>query len=254
MSARKRAIAASFDGAAAGYDAHAALQARAADWLASGVLALGLPENCRMLEIGCGTGMLTARLAAALPGLGGVASDMAPAMVAACRARMGAAWAYAVMDAEAPCVTGGFDLVVGGMAAQWFEAPARSVAGLGRLLHPGGWLALSVPEAESLAGWRAACAAEGVVAPMPDFAAVDALVDGWRGRVMVHRTRVRLRHDSGVGFLVSLRGVGAAVPRAGHVPMTPGTLRRVLRRFEASGGAVADYALAAIFLRRDPPS
>ena len=253
MSGRKRAIAAAFGGAAAGYDAHAALQAQAADWLAGLVAGLTLPGTCRMLEIGCGTGLLTARLAAVMPGLAGVVSDLAPAMVAACRARMGDGFGYVAMDAEAPCVTGGFDLVVGGMAAQWFETPGRSVAGLGALLRPGGWLVLSVPEAESLPAWRAACVAEGVVPPMPEFASVAALSGGWPGPLVVRRCRVRVRYGSGVEFLAGLKGVGAAVPRAGHAPMAPGVLRRVLRRFEREGEGVAAYALAAMCLGKDQP-
>ncbi len=253
MSARKRAVAAAFAGAAAGYDAHAGLQAEAAAWLAEIVGGLGLTAPCRMVEIGCGTGLLTACLAARLPGLHGVVSDLAPAMVARCRARMGPPFTYVVMDAERPCLRGQADLLVGGLAAQWFEAPGRSVAGLATLLRPGGWVVLSVPEAESLTGWRAACVAEGVEPPMPALPSVADLTACWRGEVLVRRTRVRVRHENGVDFLAAVKGVGAQVPRPGHVPMRAGTLRRVLRRFERESGAVAAYALAAICLRVDYP-
>ena len=80
----KQRIAAAFSAAVASYEAAAEAQDLAATGLAERVAGLILPPNPRVLEVGCGTGLLTRRL---LPKVGGhwLITDIAPAMVDATR-------------------------------------------------------------------------------------------------------------------------------------------------------------------------
>ena len=57
--------------------------------------------------------------------------------------------------------------------------------------------------------------------------------------------RSEQRHESAADFMRALRAIGAGTPREGHHPIPPGAMRRIARRFEASG-AVAAYEVALI--------
>jgi malonyl-CoA O-methyltransferase len=73
-----------FGRAAAAYEAHAGVQARMADALLD--LWGDRPAPARVLEFGCGTGLLTRRLVARFPGSSIFATDAAPEMLEIARA------------------------------------------------------------------------------------------------------------------------------------------------------------------------
>ena len=68
MSGWKESVRRRFDAAAGSYDGHAGPQRRVAADLARRVLAQPLPAGPEVLEIGCGTGALTAALSPAALG------------------------------------------------------------------------------------------------------------------------------------------------------------------------------------------
>lgn len=120
-----------FGRSAAGYEANAGVQARMADVL------LGLwgdrPAPERVLEFGCGTGLLTRRLRARFPRARIVATDAAPEMLEFARAALSAQVADAVgpvtyreLDARggspAPVAStdGPPDLLASNALVQWF--------------------------------------------------------------------------------------------------------------------------------------
>lgn len=247
----KARVAASFAAAAGSYDAHAGLQRRAAAALVGLAAGLDLPSAPRMLELGCGTGLLTEALAAALPGLHGLVTDIAPPMLAACRARFGPAFLYAALDAEQPgLVSDRFDLLAAGLVAQWFTAPAASIRHLAGLLRPGGWMLLSLPAPGSLSRWGAASAAEGITPPILPFPDPERLRADWPGESQLVWQQIDLAYPTGRAFLAGLAGIGAGTPRPGHVTLNAGRLRRVIGRFEREFGAVADYRVGCLALRR----
>ncbi len=101
----------------------------------------GLGPGAAVLEIGCGTGQLTERLAYSSYRL--TAIDVGPAMVAAARRRLaGAGVSFRTTsfeDLDAP--DGSFDLVISSAAFHWID-PGVAFTKSARLLRPGGWLAL----------------------------------------------------------------------------------------------------------------
>lgn len=228
------------------YDRHAHVQNAVAEALATRIAGLPLPARARVLEIGCGTGALTERGLAAVPDADWTATDIAPAMLARASSRLAGrpGVSLAVMDGEHPDLRGPFDLICSSLAMQWFADLGTAVERLGGLLAPGGILAFTTLARGSFAEWRAAHdEAEAGVHDYPDTAALAAM--GLDVTIREHQ----LTHANAREFLRSLKGIGAGTPRAGHRPLSPAALRRVMARFEANG-AVARYVVASCVLRR----
>ncbi|HTR17260.1 MAG TPA: dethiobiotin synthase [Acetobacteraceae bacterium] len=255
-SGRKPDLARAFGGAAASYEAHAPVQRRAAEQLAARIVALDLPRPLRVLEIGCGTGFLTRALRRHLPEATIIATDLAPAMVAACRAAARNATGEVAeetgdlhvlaMDGERPAVAPGFGLICASLAFQWFEDLPAALRRLAALLAPGGVLACATLAEGSLAEWEQAHAAAGLQSGLLRFPTAEALrAQG----LTVGLERIVQPFPDGMTFLRDLRRIGAHRPRAGTRPLGPGALRRVLEAF-AADGATASYEVAYCTARR----
>ncbi len=228
-------IAARFAAAARTYDAHSAVQRHAAQRLAGLIATSGLPPRVRALEIGCGTGHLTRLLTIHLPGARILATDIAPAMAAACRARL-PMLDFAVMDGARPAVAAPFDLICANLAAQWFADLPAALARLAALLAPGGMLAFSLLGADTFREWRAAHARCGLAPGTPPFPSQKqcraAFPAGGELRLL---TETHLdRPGSALGFLRGLRALGADSAAPGHAPLSPARLRRVMRELDAA--------------------
>lgn len=87
----------------------------------------------RVLDLGCGDGVLTEKLAAA--GCIVVGVDGSPQQVAAARAR---GLDARVADGQDLPFDGQFDAVFSNAALHWMRAPDRVIAGVARALKPGG--------------------------------------------------------------------------------------------------------------------
>lgn len=247
IDARQASVADRF-GRAVDYDRHADIQRTVADGLAATTALLPLPPAPRVLEIGCGTGALTERLLPRLPGAEWIATDIAPAMIARAEQRLAGhpGLSFAVMDGERPDRAGPFDLICSSLALQWFADLGGAIERLAALLAPGGVLAFTTLAQGSFAEWRAAHGqAEAGVHDYPDAAQLAAM--GLEVAIRDHR----VAHPSARDFLHALKGIGAGSPRAGHRPLPPMTLRRVMTAFEADG-AVARYVVASCVRRRIP--
>lgn len=257
MTGHKSRIAKRFADAAADYDAHSPVQREAARRLAARVKNLNLPAAPRVLEIGCGTGHLTREL---LPALGGTwfVSDIAPAMVTACRGQLGPVANYIVMDGERPAVAnGGFDLILASLATQWFADLPAALAALAPLLAPGGRIALATLGAGTFAEWRAAHEIAGVKAATPEYPDAAALQRAFPAglKVEVAEEDFAAPLAEPLEFLRGLRRIGADTPAPGARPLAAGRLRQVLRALAAAGHAGMSYHLLyAIALRSSSTS
>lgn len=223
---RKRAIEGAFSAAAATYETAAQAQERAVDLLMEclGILASGL----RALELGCGTGLLTRRLLAALPaGSSLLATDLSATMVERAAPSCPGA-VFQVMDAEHPAVEGKFDLVASSLAAQWFTDLDGTLKRLAGLLAPGGRLLLTTMGAGSFAQWKSAHAALGLESGVPDYPDAPSLAALLPGAKVDSRP-FTLDYADGRAFLRSLEAQGAQTPKPGHRPLPAGQLRRILK-------------------------
>ena len=182
-----------------------------------------------MLELGCGTGLLTRRLLAVLPADASLlATDLSPRMIAEAQAAITDPRArFLVMDGEAPDQAGPFDLIVSSLAAQWFADLQGSLARLAALLAPGGHLLIATLGHRTFGQWRDAHLAQGAqsgIADYPQASELAALLPG----CTVESNAFDLTYADARSFLKALAALGAATPRQGHLPLPPGRLRRIM--------------------------
>ena len=128
-----------FDGIAERYESsRPGYPPRVVEWVAA---TGGLGPGAAVLEIGCGTGQLTERLARS--GFRLTAIDIGPSLIAAARRRLaGAEVSFQVTSFEdLGAGDASFDLVISSAAFHWID-PEVAFSKSARLLRPGGWLAL----------------------------------------------------------------------------------------------------------------
>ncbi len=119
------------------------IQGRVARRFYRAVLTTDIPDGCRVLDVGCGTGRLLGLLAER--GAVGTGLEVAPEMVAVARR------ANPQMDIrqgtaeDLPFDDGTFDLVVTCLAYHHMDAPERFLAEAARVLVPGGRLVVAEP-------------------------------------------------------------------------------------------------------------
>lgn len=249
----KSRVAAAFGTAAEDYDRIGRVQWAVAHELSRRLALAPLPDRPKVLEIGCGTGFLTASLMPCLPGVSWLATDIAPEMVWVCERRFLSypRFEARVMDGEYPDLAPqSFDLVCSSMAAQWFADLPGTLERLWDLVRPGGTLAISTLGAETFSEWRTACAACGIEPATPEYP--DAATYGaWMGPgTEIFETHHEAESSSALSFLQDLKGLGAHVGRKGVRPTPPGTLRRVMRTAGMRGFAATYHVLHGI--RRKP--
>ena len=139
----KQSIRRNFARRAASYDHHAGVQRLMARNLLARVQK-EMPSPPRILEIGCGTGYLTALLRQVYPQAQLVALDLDPALIDQARRRLGpdSKVSWLVADGEA-FFRGGFDLIISNATFQWFTHPRTTLESQAQTLAPGGCLAFS---------------------------------------------------------------------------------------------------------------
>lgn len=260
MSAERNALVGRrFGRAVASYDAHAEVQRLAADALAQAIAGLPLPSRPRILEIGCGTGLLTQALARRIGPADWTVTDISGAMLAAARRgpSLPGSARFMQLDGEYPEALAGerFDLIVSSLAVQWFDDLDAGLSRLCALLEPGGHLAIATLAEGTFEEWRQAHRELGLAAATPRYppaASIGHALPRMRGGVDV-RTHVQ-RHANGLAFLRGLKAIGAVSPAAGTRPLRVADLRHALARFDR-GGAAVSYQLAYGIWRRDtrPP-
>lgn len=240
---RKAQIAAAFGAAASRYDDHADVQRIAARTVADLAALIPVQPTPRILEIGCGTGLLTREIGVRWPTAELVATDLAAEMVTKAADGAMIAGTFLPMDGERPWFDGAhFDLILSSLAFQWFDDLPVALARLHGLLRPGGSLIFSTMGARSFAGWRAAHLACGVVAGVPTYPELDQL----RGMLSAYDDAFAFDEEYPVawgrarGLIAHLKGIGASVPLTGHDPLKPAALKRVMAAFDANG-AYDDY-------------
>lgn len=236
---RKQRISEAFGAAADHYEDHAGPQRAAAALVADLAQRQKSDGVGRILEIGCGTGLLTRDIQQRWPAAELFVTDLSPQMLARTATGAFVGGTFLAMDGEAPPFEGEwFDLILSSLAFQWFDDLEEAIARLVKLLRPGGSLIFSTMGKDSFGRWRTAHEACGVIPGVPDYPSLDDL-----GSMLApyedafaFDENYPLACSGARGLIAHLKGIGAVVSSEGRKPLSPRELRQVMAAFDAEGG------------------
>ena len=245
----KKRVAESFSRRVTVYDDHAREQRVAASALAecAGQYAAGLPEG-PVLEMGCGTGLLSIELPAIFPGRDLEFTDVSPAMITYCREKIAAAGIahpgirYTVVDGEQLACEEHYAMICANFSMHWFTDLAASLRRMVRALKPGGKLLCSYPGAGSYREWHRECESLHVPCtanPLPDHPSVARAFVHEAVEVRQWEQELVMRFSTAHAFLRHLKCTGAGTPTGqGAPPLALAQMRKLLRGWveHASGG------------------
>lgn len=105
---------------------------------------LALDPGTRLLDVGCGTGVMLERALARWPGVRAAGVDLSPEMLVRARERLGRRVWLARGDAGAlPFAPGSFDVAVSNSSLHFWPDPERGLREIARVLRPGGRLVVT---------------------------------------------------------------------------------------------------------------
>lgn len=135
----KQQISKNFSRSAPDYDRHALLQKEMADGLLDKLRGLN-PKA--VLDVGCGTGYLTRKLAEMFPRAEALGIDIAPGMIEVANRQKRSNLRFSVGDGEGMKEREKHDLVVSNASLQWMDAE-KVFRGVHKILKPGGRFAFT---------------------------------------------------------------------------------------------------------------
>jgi malonyl-CoA O-methyltransferase len=252
-----KAVAARFSAAARSYAASVDIQVVAADMAAR--LLAGMPDPDRVLEVGCGTGLLTRRLRERWPAAEIWAVDISPAMISQARRALpdDGRTNWRVADASSFDAGHRFPVVASSSSLHWMSPLPELFSHLAGIMTKGGRLAFTMMLAGSLRELREARAA---VAPGKRAPARlplrDEVLDALRAasfRVDHAQTEeVRIRHADAAALLSALhrQGVTGGRVSSGGTPLNASDLRGLRAHSDrhyrdAAGGVWCAYEILA---------
>ena len=246
----KDAIRRRFERAADSYDIFSVVQRGMADRLVAGIER----EPSSILDLGCGTGYLTALLGKRFPAAQIVAVDFAPAMIELARRRVPGARFLAQDIEELEPEPGSYDLIASNATVQWLAEPERTLTRLADSLAPDGELQIAT------FGPRTFWELDQVLAELgcerglrlPSAQKWETLLAGAGiSRIRAQSCEERFSYPDCAAFLRSVKSSGA-----GYAPniLGPGTLaagmRRYDERFSNGTGVTVTYEAVVLSGRR----
>ncbi len=225
----KNQVITGFNRGAKTYDQAAGLQALVAENLAKKLQAVAADN---ILEIGCGTGLLSYHLVKKFPAANMLFTDISPVMLQQCRQQL-----LDVVQAKFTCLDGEsldelpkFNLITSSMTFHWFENVVASVQQLQQKLVKGGRLQFAMLAENSLQEWRAMCVELNNPVSTPYFPAISELKSHLPNLKFTVEL-IKETYQNAYTFLTTLKSLGATTPRAGYIPLTTDKMRKMLRHF-----------------------
>lgn len=186
-----------------------------------------------ILEVGCGTGGLSARLIKAFPESKIVLSDISPQMLSVCRENVGEQPIYRVVDAQnIPSDLGSFDLIISSLALQWVANLPDVLQRLVDALNPGGTLCFSLLGNQNFKEWRFILEQHGVPSGLHDYPAEHNFCWPAPYEGFIAQEFLQENHANAADFLKKLKKIGASTARAGHRPIPASTMKQILKATE----------------------
>lgn len=240
--------------------------ARVHEQVAARLVEFALPGDTEVrdiLEIGCGTGILTALALRRYPSARLVAVDLASSMVRATLASCGGKGRVSgvVADARTFSTQRRFDALISSAALHWALPLGGTFGNLARLLRRNGFLAAALMIDGTLRELREArCRLDPGMAPMGALPSREAVIESVsKAGLDIVATRsesIRVTYGSGAEFMRSLheQGLNGGSVSRGKRPLTRGELRRLAGIYdrdyaETGGGVYATFEVIYVAAR-----
>lgn len=233
-------IARTFGDKAPLYNQYALVQAKIAKELAG-----DLPLSpSAILEIGCGTGILSEELVKKYPDsaltLTDISADMLVQMNQSAPINDHKHIKTTLLDAEHDeLASTTFDLIAGNMVCQWFEDIESGLYNLQTMLNKSGEIFLTMPSANSFTEWRETLHKLDLPCALLDFKAPQ----GVYRREIIRQPVENARH-----FLHILKQTGASTGRKGQRRLSVKELNAACAAFDAAGHKAITWEI--LFIRQ----
>lgn len=217
----KSSVLQNFDDNVESYELYSGVQERAA-WRLNSLL-VGQRHSMDILEVGCGTGLLTRHLLEHYPESRFLVTDIAPHMLRQARKNLREVAhpiQWMVLDGENANLGRSFDLIVANMAVQWFEDIEGGLIRLARYLKPSGRLYYSIPGPRNFHEWKDALNETGLHSGGMTFKAPPGLFE---------EEEIEVRYKDSHEFLRALKKTGSFTPRADYKSLSTNEMRKALR-------------------------
>lgn len=243
----KKQVVQSFSNCASAYEEHAQVQSLAAlllsefigDWRAASAVDMNPPfPSGPVLEIGCGTGFLSAHLLSHFGNRKIVISDIAKDMLDLCKARLAlcpgfdtARVSLLTLDGEEIETDEAYAAIFSSFALQWFADPGRGIAQMARNLVDGGSIFFAVPGESTFWQWKELCRQNNVPFtgnPLPSRANLERWADEAGLKCNLKEYLVDHHYRDVHSMLKALRDSGTATRRT-EQGLSIGQLRRLIR-------------------------
>ena len=216
-----------FDAAASQYDKNAPVQSivarRLVEWAQSRD-EVTKPYR-HIIDIGCGTGLVTQAIAQNWPRAAIVALDRAPDMVDEAKKKVPAIIPIVADAAHIDIRPRTFDAAFSSMMLHWLPDPASALQNWRGLLKPQGKAFTALMVQGSFNEWTDICTLHGAKPGTWQFPARDFA----KGQVTgIHKETIVHEFPSAQAFIKHLKAIGAATPKRDHAPMSPKILHRIL--------------------------
>ncbi|MCK5116191.1 MAG: methyltransferase domain-containing protein [Candidatus Aegiribacteria sp.] len=191
-----------------------------------------------ILEIGCGTGILTERLLDRFPASHVTALDISPNMVERCRSKLNhpGRLSYLVTDAEEYCRSGNsYNLVVSSCSLQWIHDRERFIKNICAMLPVGGRCLVAIPVMGMLYELVESCI-RGARTMMRQLDLNSG--EEWKARFKNSEMdilsssveSVSCIYDHPLEVLKAIRGIGAGIDQ-GPVSLKPGDMKKMTKYY-----------------------
>lgn len=248
----KRQVRASFDRAAGSYDAAAVLQREVGNRLQERLDLIKLAPS-RILDLGCGTGVMSRELTRRYKKAEVIGLDLAPAMLAQARRRKG--WfskqRFVCADAERlPLADDSVDMILSNLTIQWCSDLDTLFAECRRVLRPGGMLMFSTLGPDTLkelrASWQAVDGYSHVNAFIDMHDIGDAMVRSRLADPVMDVETITMTYGDVMALMRDLKQIGAHNVTAGRPAGMTGRqrierLRGAYEQFRRDGVLPASY-------------